>query len=258
MAERKSAFEGLRVADFAWVGVGPTVSKYLADHGAEVIRIESATYPETLRRGRAVRRRRPRARQLRLLRELQQFEALHLREPETCARTGAREAADRRVRRGHGIVHPRHHGAVRAVYEELRAVREDILMISMPLYGADRAVGELLGLRPRPPGCLRVQPPHWVARCGADRHGHRVHRLPGAPCGGDRADCRAGLPTANWRGPMDRLRPDGSGSARAEHGDPRLDGERARADPARATRIPRPRRTAPIAAATAGTSCWPA
>ncbi|MGI8925639.1 MAG: CaiB/BaiF CoA transferase family protein [Tepidiformaceae bacterium] len=45
-----AAFAGLRVADFAWVGVGPTVSKYLADHGAEVIRIESATYPEALRR----------------------------------------------------------------------------------------------------------------------------------------------------------------------------------------------------------------
>ena len=46
----KLPFEGLRVADFAWVGVGPTVSKYLADHGAEVIRIESSTYPESLRR----------------------------------------------------------------------------------------------------------------------------------------------------------------------------------------------------------------
>ncbi len=50
MTELKKPFEGLRVADFAWVGVGPTVSKYLADHGAEVIRVESATYPEALRR----------------------------------------------------------------------------------------------------------------------------------------------------------------------------------------------------------------
>ncbi|MFN8618868.1 MAG: CoA transferase [Dehalococcoidia bacterium] len=47
----KKPFEGLRVADFAWVGVGPLVSKYLADHGAEVIRIESNTYPEALRQG---------------------------------------------------------------------------------------------------------------------------------------------------------------------------------------------------------------
>src|ERR1035437_5342044 len=46
----KQPFEGLRVADFSWVGVGPTVTKYLAENGAEVIRIESTTYPETLRR----------------------------------------------------------------------------------------------------------------------------------------------------------------------------------------------------------------
>ena len=48
--QRRGAFSGLRVADFAWVGVGPTVSKYLADHGAEVIRVETATYPESVRR----------------------------------------------------------------------------------------------------------------------------------------------------------------------------------------------------------------
>ena len=50
MPEFKKPFAGLRVADFAWVGVGPTVSKYLADNGAEVIRVESSTYPESLRR----------------------------------------------------------------------------------------------------------------------------------------------------------------------------------------------------------------
>jgi Predicted acyl-CoA transferases/carnitine dehydratase len=42
----KKPFAGLRVADLAWVGVGPSVSKYLADHGAEVIRVESGTYPD--------------------------------------------------------------------------------------------------------------------------------------------------------------------------------------------------------------------
>lgn len=50
MTQLKKPFEGLRVADFSWVGVGPTVAKYLADHGADVIRIESSTYPEALRR----------------------------------------------------------------------------------------------------------------------------------------------------------------------------------------------------------------
>ena len=44
-------FEGIKVADFAWVGVGPISAKYLADHGADVIRIESEKRPDVLRIG---------------------------------------------------------------------------------------------------------------------------------------------------------------------------------------------------------------
>ncbi|MCZ6710753.1 MAG: CoA transferase [Gammaproteobacteria bacterium] len=42
-------FEGITVADFAWVGVGPISAKYLADHGARVIRVESESRPDVLR-----------------------------------------------------------------------------------------------------------------------------------------------------------------------------------------------------------------
>ena len=42
-------FEGIRVADFSWVGVGPMSSKFLADHGATVIRVESEDHPDVLR-----------------------------------------------------------------------------------------------------------------------------------------------------------------------------------------------------------------
>ncbi len=34
-------FEGIKVADFSWVAVGPTTTKYLADHGAMVVRVET-------------------------------------------------------------------------------------------------------------------------------------------------------------------------------------------------------------------------
>jgi benzylsuccinate CoA-transferase BbsF subunit len=43
------AVEGLKVIDLSWVIVGPFTSKYLADHGATVIRIESATKPDISR-----------------------------------------------------------------------------------------------------------------------------------------------------------------------------------------------------------------
>ena len=42
--------DGLKVLDFCWVAVGPMTTKYLAEHGATVLRVESANRPETLRR----------------------------------------------------------------------------------------------------------------------------------------------------------------------------------------------------------------
>ena len=50
-ADNALPFEGITVADFSWVGVGPISAKYLADHGARVIRIESETRPDVLRGG---------------------------------------------------------------------------------------------------------------------------------------------------------------------------------------------------------------
>ncbi len=44
-------FDGLRVADFAWIGAGPIVTKQLADHGATVVHVESALRPDVLRFG---------------------------------------------------------------------------------------------------------------------------------------------------------------------------------------------------------------
>ena len=42
--------EGLKVLDFCWVAVGPMTTKYLAEHGATVVRVESGGRPEALRR----------------------------------------------------------------------------------------------------------------------------------------------------------------------------------------------------------------
>ena len=44
-------FADIKVADFSWVGVGPISAKYLADHGATVVRVESENRPDVLRGG---------------------------------------------------------------------------------------------------------------------------------------------------------------------------------------------------------------
>ena len=41
---------GLKVLDFCWVAAGPMTTKYLAEYGATVLRVESAKRPETLRK----------------------------------------------------------------------------------------------------------------------------------------------------------------------------------------------------------------
>ncbi|MBI2831232.1 MAG: CoA transferase [Chloroflexi bacterium] len=45
----RKALEGIKIADFTWVAVGPLTIKYLADHGAEVVHVESSVRPEMLR-----------------------------------------------------------------------------------------------------------------------------------------------------------------------------------------------------------------
>ncbi len=47
--QRKRVFEGVKIAEFAWVITGPSVGRELAEHGATVVRIESHRQLDTLR-----------------------------------------------------------------------------------------------------------------------------------------------------------------------------------------------------------------
>jgi benzylsuccinate CoA-transferase BbsF subunit len=46
---KKRIFEGVKIADFTWLGVGPIATKFMADMGATVIHIESYTRPDITR-----------------------------------------------------------------------------------------------------------------------------------------------------------------------------------------------------------------
>lgn len=45
----EAVFEGVKVLDFCWVIVGPLTTKFLADHGATVIRVESVSRADVIR-----------------------------------------------------------------------------------------------------------------------------------------------------------------------------------------------------------------
>ncbi|MBW1785533.1 MAG: CoA transferase [Deltaproteobacteria bacterium] len=42
-------FEGVKIADFSWVMVGPTAARELAENGATIVHVESHLYPDTSR-----------------------------------------------------------------------------------------------------------------------------------------------------------------------------------------------------------------
>ena len=51
MTEKKLPFAGIRVCDFSWFAASPVATKILADHGAEVVKMESMTHPDGIRAG---------------------------------------------------------------------------------------------------------------------------------------------------------------------------------------------------------------
>ena len=44
----EQVFNGIKVVEFAWVIVGPSTSRYLAEYGATVVKIESHKRLDTL------------------------------------------------------------------------------------------------------------------------------------------------------------------------------------------------------------------
>ncbi|HJQ83558.1 MAG TPA: CoA transferase, partial [Candidatus Binatia bacterium] len=125
----------LKILDFSWVGVGPITVKYLADHGATVVRVESRARLDVVRLGPPWHDARPGIERSQFYASYNTSKlglALDLRRPE--ARDIARrlaawadlvvESFTPRVMRGWGLA-----------YEDLRTVNPRLVMLSTCLQG---------------------------------------------------------------------------------------------------------------------------
>ncbi len=135
LRERPKPFAGLRVTDLSWVGVGPTVAKYLADHGAEVIRVESATRMETLRRAGPFTNNEPHPDNSGYYANFNSSKlcvSVNLKHPKGAT------LVKRLVAVSDAVTESFTPGTLARLgldYEALREVRPDLVMISMPLFG---------------------------------------------------------------------------------------------------------------------------
>ncbi|AIJ24722.1 CaiB/BaiF CoA transferase family protein [Amycolatopsis methanolica] len=159
--------EGVRVADFTWVGAGPFLTKPLADHGADVIKIESRTRTDPIRSMAPFRDGRPgvdRSGYFANRNSSKRSICLDLKHP-----AGRRIALDLIVR-SDVVANNFTPGTMKRLgldYETVRAIRPDIIYLEMPMQGTEgpyrdfrgygltiAAAGGLLGLsgyRDRPP-----------------------------------------------------------------------------------------------------------
>ena len=136
---------GIRVADFTWVGAGPFATKLLADHGAEVIKIESAGRLDALRTTPPYPNKTPginRSGYFANRNTSKKSLALNLRDPR------AIELARRLITRSDIVANSFTAGTMDKWglgYEDCRILRADIIYLSMPMHGGDGPHGQFLG-----------------------------------------------------------------------------------------------------------------
>ena len=132
----KQALAGVKVLDFGWAVVGGLSGKYLADHGAQVILVESITRPSFLRTTRYV----AISKATNLddkpwfthLNSSKYSITLNLKHPR------AREVADRLIRWADVVLENFAPGTMSRLgydYEYMRKINPDIIMVSGSAYG---------------------------------------------------------------------------------------------------------------------------
>jgi len=138
-------FAGVTVADFAWVGVGPISAKYLADHGAHVMRIESESRPDVLRGNVPFRDNEPGIDRSQFFGDFntsKQSISLNMKEPQ------AIEIAKQIISKSDVMIESFAPGAIERMglnYEQVRQLNPGLIMISTCLMGQTGPAAQLAG-----------------------------------------------------------------------------------------------------------------
>lgn len=133
--EKRKPLDGIRIVDFSWIFTGPLITKFMADYGAEVIKIESPNRPDDIRALGPYRDNKPgvnRSGLFPLYNSSKYSMALDLKKPE------AVEIAKRLVAKSDMVVESYRAGVIKKLglsYEELCRVKPDIIMLSCTIYG---------------------------------------------------------------------------------------------------------------------------
>ena len=138
-------FEGLTVIDFSWVGVGPISTKYLADHGAHVIRIESTMRPDVLRGAQPFKDGEPGLDRSQFFGDFntsKQSISLDMKSPEAIV------IARKLIEKADVVVESFAPGAIDRMglgYEAIKKINADVIMVSTCLMGQTGPAAQLAG-----------------------------------------------------------------------------------------------------------------
>ena len=137
--------DGIRVADFSWFGAGPIAGRTLADFGADVIRVESEARVDGLRRGQP---QKPGKSGYNVSAYFNNFNADKRSFLLNMSVEGSREVALRLIERSDIFLSnltPRMFDRWGLTYEELCAVKPDIIAAYQPMQGLSGPHRDFLG-----------------------------------------------------------------------------------------------------------------
>jgi benzylsuccinate CoA-transferase BbsF subunit len=145
MTLKKGPLDGVKVTDFTWIGAGSFTTKLLADMGADVVKLETATRPDTLRMMPPFKDKVPGVNRSGYFADRNTSKrsvALNMKKPQ------ARELARRMIAQSHIVINnftPDVMPRFGLGWDDVRAFKPDIVYVAMSLLGASGPERDYLG-----------------------------------------------------------------------------------------------------------------